>query len=445
MSSLIDTSKKWEGCFIDGKFPLRQWLGGSSHSAVFLTNRGVNGSEKAAIKLISAESYAAEKGKEDAQLLRWADIAKLSHPHLVRLFESGRERIDDTNLLYVVMEDAEENLAQVLPQRPLAPQEVEEMLPPTVDALVFLHHAGYVHGHVKPTNIMAVDNQLRMSTDSLRKSGEPAERETGAYDAPEVGATGVSPAADVWSLGATLVAVLMQHEPEMKDRKGAQGAIPDSMPEPFQEIAWRCLSADPRRRCNLTDVLSMVKGQEPSNVEFVDKPIRTKRKTRWVILPIVATLVLLAALFGRRVMVQRPPSAPEETHPAETQTPPANSPTGQSPPPFAEKTAPAQAGNTPGTVLRQVLPEVSRSAQSTIHGRVKVSVQVSVDSSGNVSQAKLTSPGPSKYFANQALIAARHWKFNPPQVDGQASNSEWILRFQFGRTSTQVFPAKINP
>jgi len=76
---------------------------------------------------------------------------------------------------------------------------------------------------------------------------------------------------------------------------------------------------------------------------------------------------------------------------------------------------------------------------------VKVSVQVSVDTSGNVSQATLSSPGPSKYFANQALTAARRWTFQPPQVAGQASPSEWILRFQFGRTSTQVFPAKIRP
>jgi TonB family protein len=445
MSSVIDISKKWEGRVLEGRFSLRQWLGGSPHSAVFLTNRGLNGSEKAVIKLISAESDAARRGKQDAQLLRWADIAKLSHPHLMRLFESGRGSIDGTNLLYVVMEYAEENLAQVLLQRPLAPEEVEGMLPPTVDALIFLHHAGYVHGHVKPTNIMAVDNQLRISTDNLRKTGEPGERETSPYDAPEIGAAGLSPAADVWSLGATLVAVLTP--PGRKDGKAAQAARPDSIPEPFQEIALRCLSADPRRRCNLSDVLGLLKGQEPWHAESVGTTTTTKPKKRWVILPIAATLLLLAALFGRRAMVQRPPTAPGETHPAETQTapPPENLPPGQSPPPFQGKAEAPQTGTTPGTVLGQVLPEVSRGAQSTIHGRVKVSVQVSVDTSGNVSQATLSSPGPSKYFANQALTAARRWTFQPPQVAGQASPSEWILRFQFGRTSTQVFPAKIRP
>jgi TonB family protein len=92
-----------------------------------------------------------------------------------------------------------------------------------------------------------------------------------------------------------------------------------------------------------------------------------------------------------------------------------------------------------------VLPEVSQGARNTIQGHVKVSVQVSVDASGNVSQARFISPGPSKYFANQALTAARRWKFGPPQLNGHPSPSEWILRFQFGRTSTQVFPAETKP
>ena len=32
-----ETWKSWEGRTVDGKFPLRQYLGGSDHSAVFLT------------------------------------------------------------------------------------------------------------------------------------------------------------------------------------------------------------------------------------------------------------------------------------------------------------------------------------------------------------------------------------------------------------------------
>src|ERR1700674_6063279 len=181
MSSLIDVGKKWEGRIINGKFSLREWLGGSEHSAVFLTERSGNRPQKAAIKLIFAEVFSAGNLDEAAQLSRWAESAKLSHPHLIQLYESGRCQIDGENFLYVVMEYAEENLAQILPQRPLSPAEVSEMLPPTVEALAFLHRAGFVHGHLKPSNVFAVDNQLKISSDSLRKIGERDQQTPTAY------------------------------------------------------------------------------------------------------------------------------------------------------------------------------------------------------------------------------------------------------------------------
>ena len=195
MSSLTDAGKNWEGRVIDGRFPLRQRLGGSEHSAVFLTERSGNGSQKAAIKLIPADFFSDGNLDETGQLARWADSAKLSHPHLIQLFEHGRGKIDDRNFLYVVMEYAEENLAQILPQRPLSPEEVKEMLPPTAETLAFLHQAGLVHGHLKPANILAVENQLKISADSLRKIGERDKQFPGGYTAPEAAKTGPSPAA----------------------------------------------------------------------------------------------------------------------------------------------------------------------------------------------------------------------------------------------------------
>src|ERR1700692_304527 len=205
MNTPAELGKNWGGRVVDEKFPLRQRLGGSDHSAVFLTERA--GGAKGAIKLIPAQNWDA-----DAQLARWASIAKLSHPHLIRLFESGRCQIEGTRLLYVLMECADENLAEILPVRALTPAEASEMLPPTAEALGFLHRSGYVHGRVAPTNITAVDNQLKLSSDSLRKIGAvEGVRAPSAYDAPEVAKGGqLSPAADVWSLGMTLVTVLTQ-------------------------------------------------------------------------------------------------------------------------------------------------------------------------------------------------------------------------------------------
>ena len=48
------------------------------------------------------------------------------------------------NLLYVVMEHADEVLSQVLPYRPLTATEAYQMLEPTLEALAYLHSEGFV-------------------------------------------------------------------------------------------------------------------------------------------------------------------------------------------------------------------------------------------------------------------------------------------------------------
>jgi TonB family protein len=456
MSTLIDISKKWEGRLIEGKFPLQKWLGGSEHSAVFLTERNSgNGSQKAAIKLVLAKALSAEKLEEETALSRWADGAGLSHPHLLRLYESGRCQLEDERFLYVVMEYADEDLAQVIPQRSLSPAEVKEMLPPTADALSFLHNAGFVHAHVKPSNVMAVNNQLKISADHLRKTGDRNGKGVTVYDAPEVSSVGLSPAADVWSLGVMLVEVLTQHEPMHKGSNGEQIVIPDKIPQPFHDIAERSLRVDPQQRCSMNEILSKLTVPKPVAAtppvpvrKSIETAMPIERRNRWAI-PIVVALSLALILAGRRFMVQHP-SSPSAQSPANSQAIGSPTVSGKVTPAGSPSTPSAiskasQTGDSPGSVLHQVMPEVSPGALNTVHGHIKVGVQVSVDASGDVSQAHLISAGPSKYFANKALAAARGWTFTPPQTNGQASPSKWILRFQIARSSIQVFPAEIKP
>lgn len=442
MSTPIELWKKWEGRVVDDKFQLRKWLGGSDHSAVFLTERTGTESPNAVIKLIPSENL-----DEHTQLSRWADGAKLSHPHLIRLFESGGCQIDDVRLLYVVMEPAEENLAEILPLRPLSTGEVSEMLEPTAEALAFLQQSGFAHGGIKPSNIMAVNDHLKISADGLRKPGEHAGTPS-AYDAPEVATVGLSPAADVWSLGVTLVAVLTQKEPTLKNGKPGPVAVPERISQPYREVAQQCLQLDPKQRRTASDIISQLRPrsvpiQPPSAGWVVEARPAQERPKRWVVIPIVVAALFLVTWIGSRFIAHQPSIPAAETHPVEQ--PPVEVPATQSSAPFSTKEKQSQKGVVRGSVLQQVMPDVSRSAQNTIEGRLKVSVHVLVDTSGNVSEAKVVSSGPSTYFANRALAAARQWKFNPPQADGQPAASEWVLRFQFGRASIQVFPTEMRP
>jgi len=437
MNTPVELGKNWAGKVVDEKFPLRQRLGGSDHSAVFLTERA--GGAKAAIKLIPAQNWDA-----DAQLARWASIARVSHPHLLRLFESGRCLIDGTRLLYVVMECADENLAEVLPVRALTAAEASEMLPPVAEALGFLQRSGFVHGRVAPSNITAVNNQLKLSSDSLRKVGEAGGGRTpSAYDAPEVGTGGPSAAGDVWSLGRTLVAVLTQNEPKLKTGNGsaAAAAVPNTIPQPLREIARKCLQSDAESRCTVHDIIRRLRALTADREEKLVEAQPAPSPQRWIWALGGLIVLLLLVWVGSKIFGHGTPRPNTETQSPEGQTT-AQSPASRTPAPFSKA---EQNGSAAGSVLQRVMPDVSQSARNTITGHLKVAVRVAVDPSGKVTEAKFVTHGPSQYFANRAQSAAEKWKFTPPQVDGRPISSDWLLRFQFSKGSVQVTPTEVKP
>lgn len=587
---MSDLWKQWQGQVVDGKFPLRQYLGGSEYGAVFATERG-EPTQKAAIKFIQVD-----EAEGELQLSRWKRAAQLSHPHLLRVFESGRCRLGDFNLLYAVMEFAEENLAQFLPQRPLTPAEARDVLAPALEGLAYLHAEGLIHGHVRPSNIMAIEDCLKLSADGICLADEHAAspsssatlnslRHKTPYDAPEVADGKISQAADVWSLGMTLVEMLTQRRPvveatSLPSIRPQDPQLPDTLPALFLDIARHCLRRDPQQRWTVADISARLNPTAtaasvaaertrtdeaapaarrdkqastpaPTSGQAVGMPqsealqrrIAPSRpplhaqtvggkdslskprydlapphlqrppfmpKANYLILGIAAIVVLTAILVGPRIvshkapveqaasveskeMIAKPsqpaPSAknqaksaqkaaaltaakPTQNSPRPAQSaspPPAHdkqagiSPTANqtkvaaAPAPAAPRSEPAKSATSsnvvaksspsaaPGEILAQVLPAPSQKAQATIHGKVRVGVKVHVDTAGNVSGAEFASPGPSKYFADLALQAARRWDFAPAKIDGHAVPSEWLIVFHFTPAGPKVFPTQSNP
>lgn len=257
---MSDVWKRWEGQLVDNKYPLTRYIAGTNHSAVFLTQLSGPESRQAAIKFISAEGPAAE-----LQLTVWGQVSQLSHPNLLPIFHAGRRRIEDMNLLYVVMEYAEENLAQILPQRPLSPEEARDMLNPVVDVLVYLHAKSFTHTHIKPSNILAIGDLLKVSSDTIFPVGQlhQAQREPDAYDAPESAgspAEASRPAADAWSLGVTLVEALTQSVPALPFDNATQPVVPDNLPQPFLDVARHSLLRGPKRRWSAAQIAARLSG-----------------------------------------------------------------------------------------------------------------------------------------------------------------------------------------
>ena len=437
----------WAGRVIDGKFPLLEWLGSSGWGVVFRTE--LQGFRRAVIRLIPADVEAAQ-----ATLNEWTLATTFSHPHLMRVFQTGRCLIDRDELLYMVTEYSEEALSQALPERPLAPAEAREMLNPVLDALSYVHDKGLVYGHLKPSDIMVVDDQVKLPIDRLLRAGSFRKPRSAPqiYDAPETATGEISQAANIWSLGVTLVEALTQHPPVWERSTNKDPVVPETIPEPFSNIARKCLQHDPLRRCTLSDIQTLLNPARPLPVpgSKMDEEVRSKlpetddddrespTSTRRVALMVGAVLVLLVVVGVLLVRSHKtPPSSSAEQQPAVTSEAPTQSPV-------------PQAGTSKGTtakgeVSERVLPEVSPGANRTIRGKVEVRVRVTVSPSGEVSNAAFDSHGHSRYFANQALQAARRWKFKAPHFDGQPVSSTWILRFVFTRNNTDVTPLQVSP
>jgi TonB family protein len=313
---MTEAATKQTGQVVDGKFRLGQFVGGNELSSVFLVDYDGQQVPKAAIKLIPADSVDAP-----AQLTRWKRAAKLSHPHLIRLLEMGRCELDHTPMLYVVMEYAEENLSQVVARRPLSPAEASDILGPVVDALAYVHAEGFVHCRLKPANVMADDDLLKISSDGLCRIGESsgAAGKPGAYDPPEAAGGRISPAGDVWSLGMTLAEALTQRLPVWERTNQAEPALPSNLPPEVLDLARHCLRRDPQLRWTVADISARLQQNSPAPPRQITPTSQTSFANPRAIGGVVLAVVALVAILGGLLLFwnhsRNQPSAPVVAEP----------------------------------------------------------------------------------------------------------------------------------
>ena len=253
---LSETWSRWEGQSVNGAFPLRRCLGSSDHSGVFLTEDVGRNLPKVALKLVPAIPTLAE-----SQLSQWGEAASLEHPNLIRIYETGRCQLGGSHYLYVVMDYAEQNLAQLLLHRALSEAEVREMLPLTLDALAFLHTRNLVQGQLKPSNVLVVENRLALASDAIR----PADEATASigmlsiHNPPEARDGSFSTAGDVWALGVTLCQALTQRTPLQSSERRDLVVLPPDIPPAFNDLLRRCLARNPAQRPSIGDLQEWLK------------------------------------------------------------------------------------------------------------------------------------------------------------------------------------------
>nr|WP_083669104.1 serine/threonine-protein kinase [Saccharothrix sp. CB00851] len=218
-----------------------------------------------AIKQLLLPGLAADEVDEACRrAMREARIAaRLQHPNAVGVFDVV---VEDGKPCLVMEFVPSRSLSAVLAERgALPPAEAARIGGHVAAALAAAHRAGVVHRDIKPGNVLiGVDGTVKITDFGISRAvGDVAVTRTGmlagtlAYLAPEL-ACGAdpTPAADVFSLGATLYAVVEGGPPfgssdndlGMLHRIAGGRIVPPTRSGPLTVVLTRLLANDPATR-----------------------------------------------------------------------------------------------------------------------------------------------------------------------------------------------------
>jgi len=214
-----------EGQVIDGVYPLRRLVRSEGRTAWFETETSDPRPVPATISLTEALTDA------DEIVARLEAAQQLNHPNLVSITKVGQVRVDNTLLVYALMEPIEQSLSDVLQNQALTADEGREVAEALVGGLTAIHQKGMSHGRVEAASVLATQETVKLRSDCLHLSA------SGQGD-------------DVAGIGTTLFHAFTQ-------RKGltATDAQINRIPAPFAEIIRNSFA----RRWNLAQVSNALK------------------------------------------------------------------------------------------------------------------------------------------------------------------------------------------
>ena len=240
---------------------------------------------------------------QQKQFLREAQIVgQLSHPAIVNLFDVG---VEETGIAYLVMEYVNgRTLLQVLSESPIPWPRACAWAADLATALGRAHHAGIIHGDVKPANIMITEEgEVKLSDFGIARfatqvSGSGRIMGTPAYLAPEqIMGEPHSTRSDLFSLGivlyqmltgvppfdgssvAAVCAQILTADPVEPSRRNP------TLPSGIDHIVMRCLAKKPEDRYPNGDALAASlyplarRGPAPrpaANLSWWSRPLQTR-------------------------------------------------------------------------------------------------------------------------------------------------------------------------
>ena len=195
-------------------------------------------------------------------------VGMLQHPNILPIYDAGEE----DGKYYVVTEHiqgARTLAAYCRPDNLLRVDDVVEIIYKCAKALHYAHGRGVIHRDIKPSNVMlTIDNDVRIidfgiaivsDSDISRIEGIAG---SPSYMSPEqVQSEELTPASDIYSLGAVLYELLTGFRPFRADNLSKLlhqivYATPppihtyrDDIPEELEQVVAMTMQKDPTKRC----------------------------------------------------------------------------------------------------------------------------------------------------------------------------------------------------
>jgi len=158
---------------LSGRYRIERELGAGGMATVYLAH-DVRHNRKVAIKVLRGDLAASVGGARFGREI--AIAARLQHPNILPLHESGEAEADGSRVLFFVMPYVEgQSLRQRLKRDGALPvPEAVRILTEVVDALAYAHAHGVVHRDIKPDNVMLSGRTRWSPTSGWPRRSSPA-------------------------------------------------------------------------------------------------------------------------------------------------------------------------------------------------------------------------------------------------------------------------------
>jgi hypothetical protein len=258
-------------------------------------------------------------------------LERLRAPRLIRMYDTltvddpGHPELDGATVL--ILEQAEGSLDDVLEHEP-KPESGPALLAQICEGLHQLHHAGWVHGDLKPANVLLLkDGSVRLADFNMAAELEGTHAYTPAFATPDYTppellwpeiderGTRIRPTADVWAFGVLTHVVLANSFPlpggsteartdaAMRYARGAEELrLSPELPEAWREIVRDCLAPTHLERvARVPDGGALLRRVEDAAGASRSARLPRLRPRRWRRPVLVAAVAAVAMLGGTAV------------------------------------------------------------------------------------------------------------------------------------------------